>query len=177
VTGQVRRWLDLPSCATALFIPLPLKILGFDLILPSLLLELCQVGTDLTLIHSRDLKMGILYKTSHNKMPIREFIILASRREVIKLTIKRQMDNQLVKLDNLKIQSVILKSLRFSLPLGELESWAKHMALLTPVLSNFARKTLIRCLPTNSTVTYFDGVDQIQTPAPTAKIQKQKTIF
>jgi len=50
VTGRVRTWLNLPPGAMAPFLPLPRKLLGLDLIPSSMLAELSQIGTDLTLL-------------------------------------------------------------------------------------------------------------------------------
>jgi hypothetical protein len=45
VTERVRKWLDLPPCSTAHYLPLPSKNLGLDLILPSMLFEQCQTSS------------------------------------------------------------------------------------------------------------------------------------
>jgi len=60
VTNKVRHWLELPPNATAHFMPLPTKYPGLDLILPSMLSEICQLGTALTLRHSKDENMDKL---------------------------------------------------------------------------------------------------------------------
>jgi len=64
VTESVRTWLDLPPSATAHFLCLSRKLLGLDLILPSMLAELCQLGTELTLVHSQDAAMLTMHKLS-----------------------------------------------------------------------------------------------------------------
>jgi len=60
VLGKFRGWMDLNSGATSHFVPLPHKLLDLDLILPSMLVELCQLGTEVTLAHSKDPGMPIL---------------------------------------------------------------------------------------------------------------------
>src|SRR5206468_6357736 len=57
VTERTRKWLDLPPCSTAHYMPLPSKYLGLDLILPSLLFEQCQASSIATLAKSKDEKM------------------------------------------------------------------------------------------------------------------------
>ena len=63
---------------------------------------------------------------------------------------KIQHFNQIQKLDNLSVQSIILSSLRAALPHPELSSWANHLMTISPTISSFARKALIRCLLTNA---------------------------
>ena len=66
VTERVRKWLDLPPCSTAHYIPLPTKHLGLDLILPSLLYEQCQTSSRATLAKSKDEKITSLYELTKN---------------------------------------------------------------------------------------------------------------
>ena len=146
ITGRVRRWLDLPPCATAHFMPLPSKLLGLDLILPSMLFERCQISTSITLSKSKDPSMLKLYSLTGSA----KIDVAKSKREVIKFVNKNQEQSLVQKLDALEVQSLLFKSLRDSLSQKELESWSKHTVCLTPSVSNFARKALIRCLPTNS---------------------------
>ena len=44
----------------------------------------------------------------------------------------------------------MFRALRSALSKKELESWSKHISVVTPAIANFARKALLRCLPTNS---------------------------
>jgi len=43
-----------------------------------------------------------------------------------------------------------MQALRDALPSTELASWSSHISLITTAIPNFARKALLRCLPTNS---------------------------
>jgi len=75
----------------------------------------------------------------------------SSRRgEAVERAKKVQQKKILQSLDSLQIQSGLLKALRDSLPQSELSSWSGHLQGITSTISNFARKALIRCLPTNS---------------------------
>src|SRR6266568_1384119 len=150
VSQKVRKWLDLPPNATAHFLPLPHKWLGLDLILPSMLAEVCQLNTALALRHSRDPKMGQLYKQLGQRAPFRDLIESVSRVKATSSAKAIQLDRHLQHLQGLKIQSILFASLRSALTVSELEAWSKHITLITPSVSNFARKALLRCLPTNS---------------------------
>jgi len=119
ISGKVRSWMDLPPSATAHFISLPEKMLGLDLILPSLLAELCQAGTAMTLAHSSDPNMRKLQMLQKGAPTPGSFLTLA-RKEASKSIKKQQLHSQLDMLENLKVQSLILKSLRAALPSWEL---------------------------------------------------------
>jgi len=86
VTGRVRSWLELPPSATILFVPLPLKLLGLDLILPSMLAELCQLGTEMTLAQSKDTGMHVLGRLVHENAPSPFYHLVkqASRKSAMK---------------------------------------------------------------------------------------------
>jgi hypothetical protein len=149
ITDRVRRWMDLPPSATAHFFPLPNKLLGLDLVLPSMLAEACQMGTSMTLAHSSDPRMSKLLHLGGIKPCAPSFLALA-RREASTALRRGQRDKQLERLDGLQIQSTLMKALRAELPTKELEAWTRHIALLTPSITSFARKALLSCLPTNS---------------------------
>jgi len=150
ITNKVRRWLDLPPSATAHFLPLPAKWLGLDLVLPSMLAEVCQLNTALALRHSGDPKMAPLQELGGVRTPFKELLGLASKRKAMEAAKAAQITKHLGQLDGLQIQSVLLKALRVSLTATELTNWSTHVALISPTIANFARKALIRCLPTNS---------------------------
>ncbi len=150
ITNKVRRWLDLPPSATAHFLPLPAKWLGLDLVLPSMLSEVCQLTTALALHHSGDPKMAALQELSGARTPFKELLSLASKKKAVEAAKAAQITKHLDQLDGLQIQSVLLKALRTSLTAAELTNWSTHVALISPTIANFARKALIRCLPTNS---------------------------
>ena len=150
VTGRVRHWLELPPSATAHFFPLPAKWLGLDLILPSMLSVACRLGTDLTLIHSSDPKMAVLHTLSREGLPYNKFVHLANREMAARASKEDQVAKQLQKLDKLNVQSVLFRALRCSIPLAELVGWSRRISVITPSVLRFARKALIRCLPTNS---------------------------
>jgi len=152
VTGRVRGWLDLPPSATAHFLPLPHKMLGLDLILSSMLSELCQLGTNMTLLHSKDTAMKTLHSLNRVSVltPFCNLAKFTSRKAATALAKGVQTGKQLEKLENIQLQSVLLKSLRAALLQSELVSWSSHLSTVSPVISNFARKALIRCLPTNA---------------------------
>src|SRR6266568_4007967 len=150
ITNKVRRWLDLPPSATAHFLPLPAKWVGLDLVLPSMLAEVCQLNTALALRHSGDPKMAPLQELGGVRTPFKYLLGLASKRKAMEAAKAAQITKHLGQLDGLQIQSVLLKALRVSLTATELTNWSTHIALISPTMANFARKALIRCLPTNS---------------------------
>ena len=65
ITGKIREWLDQPPCATAHYFSLPLKELGLDLTLPSLLYEQCQATSMAILANSKDAKMNKLSQNTN----------------------------------------------------------------------------------------------------------------
>jgi hypothetical protein len=151
VTQQVRSWLNLPPCATSHFIPLSNRNLGLDLILPSMLFELCQTSSNISLVKSQDPKMPVLYRLQQNKTNAAMNIEHHKKKKEIMADIKKKQTLSLTqKLGSLKVQSLLHSSLTKTLAPSELESWSKHIAMITPSVANFARKALIRCLPTNS---------------------------
>src|SRR6266496_4023457 len=150
VTGQVRRWFDLPPSTTAHFMPLPLKRLGLDLILPSMLSAICQLGTTMALHHSKDTNMRTLGSLHRTKTPFSDLVDTVSKKEAAEAAKSAQLADRLQKLDDLKVQSILLKSLRSALTGSELTNWSNHISLINPTISNFARRALMRCLPTNS---------------------------
>ena len=158
VLERVRRWLDLPPGATVHFVPLPHRLLGLDLILPSLLAELCRFGTNMTLSLSRDPRMRTLLDLSHSSHPLPFHLpAISSRRgEAVSKAKEIQYGRSLQCLDGLQIQATLHKALRDSLPQSELASWSGHIQTITSAISNFARKALIRCLPTNSNLHRWD---------------------
>ena len=126
VNARVRHWLDLPPGATVRFAPLPHQLLGLDLVLPSLLAELCRFGTDITLAHSRDPAMRTLQELSRPKIPppFHHLLTNMTRRKAVAEAQETQRKRVLLGLDNLQVQSRILKSLRDSLPQAEFSSWS-----------------------------------------------------
>jgi hypothetical protein len=149
VTGKIRNWLELPPCATAHFMPLPQRSLGLDVTLPSMLLEQCQARCLLTLIKSRDTTANQLFHltSDNNRVQIDSSVS-------VKINISNIHKSQLMshqsKLDDLNMQGSIISAVRASIPGSAIESWSKHTALITPSIANFARKALIRCLPTRT---------------------------
>jgi len=152
VTEKVRHWLDLPLSATAHFFPLPANLLGLNIILPSLLSELCLLSTQRILLHSRDPSMATLHDLARPNppSPFHHLLMIPSSKTALLQAKKIRHFNQIQKLDNLSVQSIILSSLRAALPHPELSSWANHLMTISPTISSFARKALIRCLPTNA---------------------------
>jgi len=104
VTNKVRLWLDLPPNATAHFMPLPPKWLGLDLVLPSMLSKICQLGTALTIHHSKDSKMGGLGLLVNGRVPLRDLLSAAMRTKASKSAKKLQLDRQLQSLHGLRVQ-------------------------------------------------------------------------
>ena len=121
------------------------KWLGLDLILPSMLAEISQLGTALAIRHSRDPKMASLPKPS-----FKELVQTLSKKEELEKAKTAQLSTRLEKLDNLNVQSILFKALRSALTAAELTTWSKHLTLINPNIANFARKALVRCLPTNA---------------------------
>jgi len=150
VTERVRRWLSLPPNTTHHFLPLPAKWMGLDLILPSMLAELSQLGTALALHHSKDPKMATLGVLVCNRVPFKELLASATKRAANEAAKSLQLQRHLECLDGLKVQSILFKSLRASLTSRELSSWTGHLALISPTISSFAHRALLRSLATNS---------------------------
>lgn len=158
VTGKVRRWLDLPPNATAHFIPLPHKWLGLDLVLPSMLSEVCQLNTTLALHHSSDPRMAVLNRLTNDRVPFCEQLAAASKKNAMDAAKNTQLNRHLEQMDSLRVQSILHIALRSALTATELTNWSTHLALISPNISNFARKALIRCLPTNSNLNRWGKV-------------------
>ena len=145
VSGKIRTWLDLPPCATAHFMSLSPKLLGLDVILPSMLYEKNQVSTLTTLSKSADPRMATVlahyaFSTSIN--------LTVSRNQVMKSLENNTTQTHLAKLYSLQVQSLIFQALTAVVPSKELESWHKHISVQSPAIANFARKALLRCLAT-----------------------------
>jgi len=96
--------------------------------------------------------MPLLFKLEprHIPTPFLTLLPLASRKVIIKEAKTIQRNQLLTELDSLKVQSILLQCLRASLPGVELSAWSDHLSVIAPSISNFARKALVRCLPTNS---------------------------
>jgi len=142
----------MPPGATAHYFPLPYKLLGLDLILPSMLSEVCQLEVEITLIQSKDSSMAALHSLApkHTPVPFLSLLMYNIRKAATKEAATIQRARQIQKLDALEVQSPLLQSLRSVLPAAELTAWSAHIGLITPFISSFARKALIRSLPTNS---------------------------
>jgi hypothetical protein len=163
ITQRVRQWLTLPPCATAHYIPLPAKHLGLNVILPSMLYELCKTSTSLTLLNSKDPRMETILRQNNNKNILRYKNI--PKKEALDNLKKQQSSNQISQLDALKEQSILFFALKSALDTKELESWSSQLALLTPAISCFARKALTRCLPTNSNLLKWNKITYDHCPS------------
>ncbi len=150
ITGQVRKWLDLPPSATAHFMPLPAKWLGLDLVLPSMLAQVSRLGTALALQHSQDPKMRVLHELRADKVPFRDLVADVNRKEAAAKAKALQLTTKREKLDGLTVQSNLFKCLRAALTGSEATNWSHHLALINSNIANFARRALMRVLPTNS---------------------------
>jgi len=53
VSEKLRHWFDMPPGDTTHYFLLQYKLLGLNLILPSMLSELCQLGVEITLTQSK----------------------------------------------------------------------------------------------------------------------------
>src|SRR3989454_6762321 len=115
-----------------------------------MLSDLCQTNTSLILIKSNDPKMNKLNQLNGFYRSDLRFDISKSKSEVITDLKKRQLASEAEKLDILKIQSILMRALKAALTSKDLVSWSDHVSLITPAISIFARKALIRCLATNS---------------------------
>jgi len=106
----------------------------------------------MTLAYSNDPGMPILQSLIQKNVlnPFHHLVAQTSRKKALTMAKSIQYSRQLQKLDSLQIQSGVGKALRDSLLQSELSSWSGHMSLVTTAISNFARKALIRTLPTNS---------------------------
>jgi len=131
VTHNVRFWFDLLHGATIPYLPRSYKQLGLDLILPSMLAELCKLSVNVTLLHSKDFLMSTLHGLAPRSTPIPFYALLTqtSSKAATKSVKSIQVCRQLQKLGNLQIQSTLIQALRDSLPSTELASWSSHIAL------------------------------------------------
>jgi len=130
--------------------PLPTKCLDLDLILPSMLSEICQLGTALTLRHSKDGKMDKLANLVDGQVPFRNLLSTATKIKVSESAKKTQLDKHVHSFHGLKVQSIFHKALTIALSPSDLNCWSTNMGIISPTISNFVRKGLLRCLPTNS---------------------------
>jgi len=94
--------------------------------------------------------MASLQALTGERVPFKDLLSLASKKKAMEAAKEAQLSKHLEQLDELRIQSILLKSLRLSLTAAELNNWTTHVALISPTIANFARKELMRCLPTNS---------------------------
>jgi len=69
VTEKVRHWLDMLPGATAHYFPLPYKLLGLDLVLPFMLLEVCQIGVEIILMQSKNSSMAAVHSLAPKHTP------------------------------------------------------------------------------------------------------------
>jgi len=142
----------MPPGATAHYFPLPYKLLGLGLILPSMLSEVCQLEVEITLMQSKDSSMAALHSLApkHTPDPFLSLLVYNSRKAATKKATTIQRARQIQKLDAIVVQLLLLQLLRSALPAAELAAWLAHIGLITPSIYSFARKALIRCLLTNS---------------------------
>ena len=120
----------MPLRSTAHYLPLPKKDLGLDIILPSMLSDLCQTNTSLILIKSNDPKMNKLNQLNGFCRSDLRFDISKSKNEVITDLKKRQLASEAEELDILKIQSILMRALKAALTSKELVSWSDHVSLI-----------------------------------------------
>ena len=73
-----------------------------------------------------------------------------SKKQIMRDIKNKQKEEEKSKLVSLKMQSILFQSLTSVLTVKELEAWGHRISLLVPSISNFARKALVRCLPTLS---------------------------
>lgn len=150
IKETVRRWLSLPPCATLLHITLPLSKLGLALTLPSLIYEEMQLGTRLTLAKSQDKNIVELFHSSHSPT-LDGYINPAVSKDKAKKNMRRDYMNGVQQdLALLRDQNVIIHFLCENVPKSELKQWSQHIATMPPNIASFARKAVIRCLPTNA---------------------------
>ena len=107
-------------------------------------------GTALALQHSKDPKMRVLHGLQCDKVPFKDLVETVSRREAVASAKSLQLTSKLDKLDGLSVQSILFKALRDALTGSELSNWSRHLALINSNVANFARRALMRALPTNS---------------------------
>ena len=150
VNNFTRNLLSLPPCATVNHLSLPLKQLGLDITLPSMLFEQSQTGTRLTLLQSRDPTMIKLYE--HTRIPAIDSLIQASqtrKQNQQRLKTDQQLQSK-AKLDKLVDQNLLINSVVNNVSQKEIESWGTHLAFITPSIASFAHRGLVRCLPTRA---------------------------
>ena len=150
INGKVREWLDQPPCATAHYFSLPLKELGLDLTLPSHLYEQCQATSMAILANSKDSKINNLSKNTNLNFVNNMQLARRSKKQIMRDIKNKQKEEEKSKLVSLQMQSILFQSLTSVLSVKELEAWGNRISLLVPSVSNFARKALVRCLPTLS---------------------------
>src|SRR6266496_3556051 len=106
--------------------------------------------TALALRHSNDPKMRVLHDLRADKVSFRDLVADVSRKEAASKTKALQLTTKREKLGGLTVQSTLFKSLRESLTGSEATNWSQHLALINSNVANFARRALMRVLPTNS---------------------------
>src|SRR6266496_2661260 len=106
--------------------------------------------TALALRHSNDPKMRVLHDLRADKVPFKDLVADVSRKEAASKAKALQLITKREKLDGLTVQSTLFKSLRAALTGSEATNWSQHLALINSNVANFARRALMRVLPTNS---------------------------
>jgi hypothetical protein len=175
VSEKVRSWLSLPPCASAHHLPLPASKLGHELVLPSLLYEQSQAGTRLTLAQSKDPNIRTLFEIDRNPRIDSLLQLDQPRSATQKYIKKKQHEAQIIKQNLLTDQNLTILQLKASLSGKELKSWSEHIEQLTPSIANFARRGLIRCLPTQANLQ--NGIKQLGMRAQTAATEKLIDMF
>ncbi len=94
--------------------------------------------------------MRSLFHLRKDRVPFRDLVDTVSRKAAAETAKAAQLQGRLQKMDSLTVQCILFKSLRDSCTAAELSNWSNYIPLLSPNISNFARKALMRCLPTNS---------------------------
>jgi len=148
VTNKVRHWLELPPNATAHLMPLPTKCLGLDLIMPSMLAEICQLRNALTLRHSKDVKMDKLAHLVVGRVPFRDLLSTATRIKASETARKTQLEKHVYSFHSLKVESILHKALTLALSPSDLNSWSTNMAIISHTISNLqGRVCFVAYLP------------------------------
>lgn len=156
VTERARQWLRLPPCATMHHLSVQANKGGHDLLLPSQLYELAQLRTRQVLGRSSDPLMRDLFQET--RQPAIDWFINLNHTKaenVVAMT-NHHLDNQFDSFLQLSDQNLTVKSVLNHLPSSEMSAWSNHVTLITPSVGNFARKALIRCLPTNANLTKWN---------------------
>ena len=185
VMNHVRLWLNMHPGANSSHLSLPIKKLGFNLKLPSLIYNSCQITTRRLLKISIDPNISKLYELSFNQVTVKQDHIInqvdANDHNMKSkcISILKQNVDDLTWNDfiTLKKQNIIIKFLTDTLPVHRITSWQKTVSNMPNNIFSFCRRALILALPTKANLKIWNISDDNICPLCNVKSQTQHHIL